>query len=131
MSEVTSCKVGLVRLFARADGTWTHSWWDPHTERYMRRKLPFGKWSDAAAEADRISKAVAQGAGFGPKLRGSDAVAVLDALAEAVAHTGVRERTLLDHIARRNRFLDWLRAERPGVTGWGDVDAKAVGDFIG
>lgn len=131
MPKVTQIKIGQVLVKEIAPRKWRASWTDPASKRHIRRILPGANFKEAEAQAKEINATLAQGKGFGGRLRGTaGGHAIADAVLEAVKHSDANDRTRKDYLSRFNSFASYLAENLPGVTEWGELNEEIIQNFI-
>jgi len=130
MPRVTEIKVGSVFLKEVKPRKWKASWTDPLTKRHTRRMLPATEYREAERMAKDINSKVAQGRGFGGRLRGSDGHTVSAAVIEAIKHTNANGRSRHDYLFYFNPFAEYLSTRAKGVQAWSDVTEPVLQNYI-
>lgn len=130
MPKITQTKVGSIYIREIEPRKWRASWIDPLTKRHLRRILPAATFEEARAQAKEINAAIAQGKGFGGRVRGRVGHTFSDAVVEAVQHSQARERTKRDYLSRFNPFGEYLRTHVPGVKSWADITPAILENYI-
>lgn len=130
MPKKKQFKVGIVRVKEIRPNVWQADWRDPLTKRRPRRIIPFVKFKDVQAEAERINREVALGHEFKGRVRGSTGHLIEEAVLEAIKHTDANEKTRRDYLARFNPFAEYLEKNMPGVRAWGDVKTGVVETYL-
>lgn len=130
MAGSLQTKVGLVLVKQMGRGKWRASWMDPVRKNYVRRVLPASSFREAERQAREINAAIAQGMGFGGKLRGASGHTVTEAIIEAVKHSDANEQTRKDYLRRANPFIAYLLGNAKGVRTWDEVTEEIIGNYL-
>lgn len=130
MPKVTESQVGQVFIKEKRPHKWCASWTCPITRKHVRRILPASDFKTAESLAKEINVTLAQGKGFGGRLRGAVGHTITNAIKEAVLHSGGNLRTRADYLSRANAFTEYLGSHAAGIVSWADVNEEVLTNYI-
>lgn len=130
MPKITQTRIGSVFLKEITPRKWRASWTDPLTKRHVRRILPAATFRQAEAQAKEINSYLAQGRGFGGKLRGSGGHSISDAVLESIKHSSASERVRRNYTSDFNALARYLEAYAPGIKAWSDLTEPILENYL-
>ena len=125
-------KIGKVLLGRFESERWEIRYIDPITGKYSRKRLPYTKYADAKAEAERVNISLAAKDGWAAGLERAEVRerhSVRDAVREAIKASRANERSRQDYACRYNSFSKYLASSLPNLRHWDEITTKTLLDY--